>query len=366
MVDEINFTKRQEFTQWWIWLILIETQQPDEVENLLQALKKKLLKTNNMKPNIRNSLFILGFLFFCSLCFSQNNPKVLFIIADGIPADVIEAHPAPAMKSIAVQGSYIRAFVGGEKGGETESPTISAVGYNSLLTGTWANKHNVWDNDIDKPNYRYPTIFRLFKNQYPEKKIGIFSTWLDNRTKLVGEGLKQTNKLEFDFVSDGHELDTIAYPHDKENKYIHLIDERVVADASDAIMNHAPDLSWVYLEYTDDMGHKWGDGPQLHQAINYLDAQIKKLWDAIQHREQQFNEDWLVVITTDHGRDSTTGRDHGGQSERERTTWIISNKKLNPGTSPAAVVDILPTMAKHLIINIPSRVRKQLDGISFF
>ena len=99
----------------------------------------------------------------------------------------------PEFDAIISKGAYLPCYVGGEKGGPTQSPTISAVGYNSLLTGTWTNKHGVVDNDIKTPNYNYPTIFKVFKEQYPSKKIGVFSTWLDNRTKLVGDGLAQTS-----------------------------------------------------------------------------------------------------------------------------------------------------------------------------
>ena len=51
------------------------------------------------------------------------------------------------------------------------------------------------------------------------------------------------------------------------------------------------------------------------------------IWDAIQYREQNFKEDWLFIITTDHGRDAQTGKNHGGQSDSERNTWLIMNKK---------------------------------------
>src|SRR5690606_30900974 len=128
---------------------------------------------------------ILAVLF--AICMTQTyaqnkSKKVLFVILDGIPADVLDTVATPNIDKIIEEGGFSSATMGGEIGGYSETPTISAVGYNSLLTGVWANKHNVWDNNIESPNYNYRTIFRLLKESDPTKKTAIFSTWLDNRT----------------------------------------------------------------------------------------------------------------------------------------------------------------------------------------
>lgn len=306
----------------------------------------------------------------CGLIHAQHKApvhKTLFVIVDGISDDVIKGVKTWTLDEIAEKGAFIPAYVGGSAGTYSETPTISAVGYNSLLTGTWANKHNVWGNNIVNPNYHYWSIFRLFKEQYPSKSIAVFSTWLDNRTKLIGTGLDATGQLHMDYYFDGFEHDTVRFPHDEATTYIRDIDDIVAKEAAQYIRTNAPDMSWVYLQFTDNMGHQYGDHPKFYESIRLMDYQVGQIWEAVKEREKKYNEEWLVVITTDHGRSADTGKDHGGQSERERATWIVTNQNdLNEYAQNyrVAVVDILPTIADFMQVSIPKYRAMELDGVS--
>ena len=104
----------------------------------------------------------------------------------------------------------------------------------------------------------------------------------------------------------------------------------------------------------------------LIKQLFYLDEQIGLIYEAIQYRMKHHKEEWLFIITTDHGRDSRTGKSHGRQSLRERTTWIVTNSKttnsyfhdFEPG-----IVDILPTMTRFINLKIPIESERELDGV---
>ena len=98
-----------------------------------------------------------------------------------------------------------------------------------------------------------------------------------------------------------------------------------------------------------------------------MDANVGKIWKAVQDRQKTHGENWLVVVTTDHGRDEETGKSHGGQSLRERTTWIATNsQRLNSNfENLPGIVDILPSILDHLAIVPPPRIAAQLDAVSY-
>jgi predicted AlkP superfamily pyrophosphatase or phosphodiesterase len=301
------------------------------------------------------------------LALEETMRKAVFIVVDGIPADVLERVHTPNLDLISAAGGYTRAFVGGAVGTQTESPTVSAVGYQSLLTGTWANKHKVLDNEVSDPDYRYWDIFRIAKAVDQNLRTALFSTWEYNRTRLLGDTLQAAGGSKLDHFVDGMEYDLARFPHDPDALYIRAIDEHVATSAAEYISEQGPDLSWVYFQYTDDIGHFFGDSREQDEALQLTDAWVGEIWKVIQQRQEVMAEDWLIIVTTDHGRTRETGKDHGGQSQRERTTWISTNSgHLNGRFSQTpGIVDIVPSIVNHLDLQVPELIRSQLDGQAF-
>lgn len=310
--------------------------------------------------------WIILFILLSTITGFSKTRKAVFIIIDGVPADMIERLNTPTINRIASQGAYARAYTGGEVGGYSQTPTISAIGYTNLLTATWLNKHNVGGNSNLKPNYNYWTIFRIAKEQKREYKTAIYSSWTDNRTVLLGEGKKETGHLKIDYVCDGFDLDTLRFPQKDKELHIFDIDEHVSKQAAQGIRNDAPDLSWVYLWYTDDAGHIEGNGSFFDEYTQKADLQIERIWQAVQYREKYFDEEWMVVVTTDHGR-TESGYGHGGQSERERTTWIATNQQVNEHFRKGvlSITDITPSICRFMDFEVPRDVLWEQDGIPF-
>lgn len=313
------------------------------------------------------TFFFLFLLQFASISLFAKERKAVVVIIDGVPNDVVERLQLPVIQEITKKGAYGMSYVGGEVGSYTQTPTISAVGYNTMLTGTWVNKHNVYGNDNMKPNYHYWSFFRIAKEQPFPVTTGIYSSWTDNRTILLGEGCQENNNMPVDYIFDECESDTARFPHREYDLQIFDYDEAVSQAAAESIQKDAPTLSWVYLWYTDDAAHIFGNGNFLDEYVVRAGKQIDRVWQAVKYRQEHFDEDWMIIVTTDHGR-TKDGHGHGGQSWRERHTWIATNQKVNDRfkKGECAMVDINPTVCDFLGLQVPDKVRLEQDGLTFF
>ncbi len=293
--------------------------------------------------------------------------KAVYIIVDGVPADMIEKIQPAAIDSISKSGGYSRGYTGGEIGGVTETPTISAVGYNNILTATWANKHNVWNNDIKEPNYYYPSLFWVARHCKKDMKLGVFSGWEENLTKLIGEDAIGTGMLHIDFTFNDSDKNKEKYPENDPLRIFNL-DQDVTDLACRYIINEGPDVSWVYLWFMDDAGHKYGtDCKEYEKYLQMVDRQVSQIWSAVKTREKKTGEKWLTIVTADHGRTSTAeGKHHGGQSERERSVWVAMDKPGNEyfmSETPVSLTDITPTICNYVSMKVPQKIAREWEGI---
>ena len=310
-------------------------------------------------------LLLLGFGLFQ---LQAKTRKTVFIIIDGIAAENIERLRPHNIFDIARTGHYSRAYCGGQVGTYSETPTISAIGYTNILTGTWMNKHNVKGNSNIQTNFNYWNIFRIAQEQQRKVTTALFSSWADNRPFLLGEGKPESGNLKLDYVFDGYDNDKKLFPNRKDDLHIYDIDSFVCRKAAECVRTDAPDLNWVYLWYPDDAYHIYGSCAYSDHYVLKEDEHIGHIWEAVKYREKNFDEEWLVIVVTDHGRDSK-GYDHGGQSQEERTVWISTNlKKVNGQFAEPYLshVDIVPTICRFMGFNIPRDVAFEQDGISFF
>lgn len=300
----------------------------------------------------------------CALQGAAKERKTLLVIADGIPRDVVERMwpELPGLQAVAERGGRFDLYTGGEIGAYNETPTISAVGYANILTGTWVNKHRVTDNDIACPNRHYEHLFALLRASDRSARTAVFSTWADNRLKLLGAAEDPAQNPTYCY--DGMENDPEHFPHKPDGSHFLDIDRAVADSAATMIRECAPDLTWVYLEYPDEAGHRYGNGPEFDRSVRCVDRQVARLYDAVTFREQAYGEEWGVVVVTDHGRNET-GLFHSWQTPRERSCWIVTNLPANEylRSGNASLVDVVPTIVRFMGIEVPRDKEAEFDGI---
>jgi predicted AlkP superfamily pyrophosphatase or phosphodiesterase len=86
------------------------------------------------------------------------------------------------------------------------------------------------------------------------------------------------------------------------------------------------DFVFIIYENTDSAGHDFGftfNNPVYKDSFKTEDAYGYEVIKAIEARETYDTEDWLIIVTSDHGG---IGTGHGGPSIQERMTFVVMNK----------------------------------------
>lgn len=246
-----------------------------------------------------NTKFTLAFAFilFGLGSFAGQNRKVLVIGIDGCRSDALQQANTPHLDSLIATGlfTYDAWHLG---------ITVSGPSWSTIMTGVWWNKHGVTSNAYTGSNF----------NSYP---------YFPTRAKEIKPNLKCVQVVEWAPMSDN------VYNDGWDSK-LKTPDGDGASTASVAAGQLAdPDLDcmFVYFDAVDLTGHSSGfspTNPSYIQAIENVDDKIGIVLNALYSRPNYANEDWLVLVTTDHGG---IGTGHGGITLEERHIWWIANGK---------------------------------------
>jgi arylsulfatase A-like enzyme len=261
--------------------------------------------------------------------------KVLVIGIDGVRPDVLAEVHTPAIDALAGEGAFSDRVT-------TKAQTVSGPGWSSMLTGVWPDKHGVTSNDFAGNNYAmYPDFLTRL-----ELLDGDFSTfavvdWAPLGSEASGGPLlSDTIDVKLDF--DG---DQLGYQEG---------DIRSVAAAVRFLENQDPDAAFVYIGYPDVAAHEHGArSHEYYLSIENADVHVGRLVAALRNRPTYAREDWLILVSTDHGHRDEGG--HGGDSPEERTVfYLASGPSVTNGSLPhdVNIVDVAVTALAHLGITI--------------
>ncbi|QCX76815.1 phosphoglyceromutase [Streptomyces sp. YIM 121038] len=228
---------------------------------------------------------------------AARTPKVLVIGLDGTLLSRIKDADAPRLKSLMARGVTAPSSIYANP----LAPTMSGPGWATLLTGVWPDKHKVVGNDFAGHDLaRYPDFMTRAEAAKPALRTYAVSSWAPLTETIFSP-----------------KVDTrVATPSAE-------YDEGTTKRAVAALTDKDPDAVFVQLDNIDHAGHGSGAASRAYlDAIQGADAQVGRILDAVAARPAHGDEDWLVLVTADHGHTDAGG--HGGSSRAERQTFLIA------------------------------------------
>ena len=241
---------------------------------------------------------VLLFLLFPFIALSQQNiKKVLIIGIDGCRADALELANTPVIDNLIQNGIYSPDAL-------NDDITVSGPGWSAILCGVWSDKHLSIDNSFNNTDYfNFPPIFKYAEDFDDNLNTVSICNWNPINDNIV------QNYADFKL--------NVSSDYD------------VSSEASTYITNNDPDLIFLHFDDVDHAGHNYGFSPNITEYITSIEAVddlLDPVMQAIYQRPNYLNEDWIILVTSDHGG---VGTSHGGTSiEHENVVVIVSGDNI--------------------------------------
>ena len=274
-------------------------------------------------------------------------PKLLYIGIDGVRPDAMEVAYAPNLTLLRQRGAYAA-------DAQCEDLTFSGPNWSTILHGVHRDRHNVTTNDYRGARIdAYPDLFARLEAFNPELNTARLVTW-DAIEKFQPTGADL--RVYQDYTENGDEVVTeeaVALL-----KGTHEQQPRNEAGSSEI------DAVFLYLGDVDVAGHASGFDPasrQYLEAITHADGQVGRVMEALRARPTLPEEDWLVIVTSDHGG-SADGQHAGGTPEKRTIPFIVWSSA--GSVTPHRIfpnpknVDGVKTALAHMGVG-----EKQMDGL---
>lgn len=296
--------------------------------------------------------------------------KILFVGWDGARADSLinilydsngigsDGYNYPAeeysgLNELANRGGVYIAYAGGEKGKDSEQETSTCAGWTSELTGTWHTEHGVDRNDDVKRDSPDTVMLKYAKlglntslafgwGQYFDITLRSEVSYLLSHpeTPMVLKDIDRARAtsveeaLRINGLKKASDMDAADLAHYNAVAMDGEIDEYASYDAAlrDYLLERiaaGDDFVGGIMQAPDGAGHGIGFGNEFGSYVNSVknaDVYLYTLIEAVEKREAEFNEEWLIIATADHGGNK---KGHGKQIYEHRTIWIASNRAIS-------------------------------------
>ena len=268
--------------------------------------------------------------------FSTN--KVLIIGIDGVRGDVakmVSTEEDSAFGRMQEDGAWTYA--------STVGPiAISGPSWSSMLTGVWCDRHGVYDNGFENHMLdSTPDLIEMIEAHDSSIETASLVYWQPIDTTIIGKGTADTQERF------------------EEDKDLH---SRAVELLSD---NSSLDVLFVAYDDPDYAGHRHGFSPNSEEyvdAVKLADQRASELLDVLDERIT-IGEDWLVIITSDHGGGGVYEHAHSPSTSIDRTTIMMvrGGNTVSGEMENSVVVDVAVTALTHMEVPLPSGL-DSLDG----
>lgn len=239
-------------------------------------------------------------------------PKALLLMLDGVRADAVMNARTPVLDSLR-DGTWAPGYHGVYSDCATsihDAPPNSAPNHVAIATGVTAKKHLVSNNGKTSQGayQKYPSALARLKAFNPKLRTLFAFGWSESGDIAPGKDEERMN------LGDSRNANAL---------------QKVFAQ------EEVPDATYWYIDLPDNMGHGYNfypSSPMYLAGVSQCDYWLGKLLTLIKNRRAFDQEDWLIMITSDHGGYHYT---HGLPGENcHNIPIIMASRHLKSGRIP--------------------------------